>query len=226
MAAAALLIVLTAPSWGPAALRPLAFFAVRHVEVVGARYLGTDVVVRGLGLASRASVWEDLDGLEARLRALPGVAEADVERRLPGTLRVTMREVEPVALAQGPEGLVPVGPDAHPLPYDPVTAPVDAPVLARVEPAVLAALAAILAADPDLFADVSAARAARGGEVELELDEGVVRFGAPVDPETVRAVSAVRRDLLSLAAPWGELDARFRGWVIVRPRATPPGGAA
>lgn len=226
MVLVAALVMAAAPWWGLAALRPLAFFAVRRVEVVGARYLPADLVVKGLGLAAHASVWEDLDELEARLRAMPWVAEARVERRLPGTLRVTLREVEPVALAQGPEGLVPVGRDGHPLPYDPATAPVDAPVLARVEPVVLAVLATIQTADAGLFAEVSAARASRGGTVELELEEGVVRFETPVDPETVRSVSAVRRDLLARAAPWSELDARFRGWVIVRPRAVPTGGAA
>ncbi|MDP3774710.1 MAG: FtsQ-type POTRA domain-containing protein [Gemmatimonadales bacterium] len=224
--AAAVIIAVALPWWGPLALRPMAFFAVRRVEVVGARYLPADEVVRALGLGQPASVWDDLDALEGRIRAMPGVAEAQVQRRLPGTLRVSLREVEPVALAEGPVGLVPVGRDGRPLPYDPASAPVDAPVVARVEPAVLAALAQIQATDPGLFAEVSAARAGRGGAVELELEEGIVRFEAPMDPEVIRSVSAVRRDLAARAVLWRELDARFKGWVIVRPRAAATGGAA
>jgi len=218
-----------APWWGPAVMRPLSFFAVRRVEVVGARYLSPDAVVRALALGDPASVWDDRGVLERRLRAMPGVAEARVERRLPGMLRVTVREVEPVALAEGPDGLVPVGGDGHPLPYDPASAPVDAPVLERVGPVVLAALVQIQLTDPGLFADVSAARESRGGAVELELKDGIVRLGTPVEPEVVRSVSAVRRDLEVRSTLWRELDARFHGWVIVRPRAAATataGGAA
>jgi hypothetical protein len=32
----------------------------------------------------------------------------------------------------------------------------------------------------------------------------------------VRSVSAVRRDLDGRGQAWGELDGRFRGWVVVR----------
>lgn len=204
----------------------MAFFVVRHVEVAGARYLSADAVVQALGLEERASVWDDLGALEDRLRSMPGVAGAEVARRLPGTIRVSVREVEPVALAEGPEGLVPLGGDGRPLPYDPVTAPVDAPVLEKIDPVVLGALAQIRATDPGFFAEVSAARAARGGAVELELKEGIVRFEAPVDPDVIRSVSAVRRDLHSRSVTWRELDGRFKGWVIVRTRPVTPGGAA
>ena len=221
------LLVAAVPWWGPVALRPLAFFAVRHVEVAGVRYLPVDTVVRAMGLGAGASVWEDRGTLERRLLATPGIAEVHVERELPATLRVTVREVEPVALAEGPAGLVPLGADGRPLPYDPASAPVDAPVLERLDTVVLAALARIQATDPGLFAAVSAARTVRGGSVELDLREGVVRLGSPVELEVVRSVSAVRRDLESRSVPWRELDARFKGWVIVRPRAVAvPGGAA
>ncbi len=224
------LLVVASPWWGPMALRPLAFFAVRHVEVAGARYLPVDTVVNAMGLGAGASVWQDLRAMERRLLATPGIAEAHVGRQLPGTLRVTVREVEPVALAEGPAGLVPLGADGRPLPYDPASAPVDAPVLGgggRVDTLVLAALARIQTTDPGLFADVSTARAVRGGSVELELKEGVVRVGSPVEPEVVRSVSAVRRDLEARSVLWRELDARFKGWVIVRPRAAAvPGGVA
>ncbi|MBI4541647.1 MAG: FtsQ-type POTRA domain-containing protein [Gemmatimonadetes bacterium] len=220
MAAAALVLVATtAPWWGPAVLEPLSFFAVRRVEVVGARYLPAEAIVAALGLGDRASVWENPGRLERRLRALGGIDRARVVRRLPGTLRVTVREVEPVALAPGPDGLVAVAGDGRPLPYDPTTAPVDAPVLARAERPLLAVLATIQATDPGLFSEIAAARAAGGGEVVLELSDGRVRLGTTVDPEVVRSVSAARRDLVSRGRPWSELDARFRGWVIAR---TPP----
>lgn len=210
--------VVTAPWWGPPALRPFSFFAVRRVEVMGTRYLEPATVVAALGLAPKASVWADARAMEQRLTKLAGVRSAVVARRLPSTLVVKVSEVEPVALAEGPTGLVPVDDSGRPLPYDPAVTPVDAPVVERAAPRLVEALATIRTADYGLFADIAAARAAAGGggDVVLDLDDGRVRLTAPFDPAVVRAVSAVRRDLVARGQPWQELDGRFRGWVVVR----------
>jgi cell division septal protein FtsQ len=208
-----------APWWAPPLLRRSSFFAVRRVEVVGVRYLAPTQVVAAMGLRVHASVWSSLPALEQRLGGLPGVATAKVSRRLPSTLRVAVTEVEPVALAVGPSGLVPVGRDGRPLPYDPATTPVDAPVVKRADARVLEALDVVRLSDPRLFAALTAARAdgAGGGEIVLELEQGRLRLGTPVDPAVVRAVAAVARDLAHLGRPWRELDGRFKGWVVVRP---------
>ncbi len=218
LVAAAIPLVVAAPWWGPLALRQFRFFEVRRIEVVGARYLAPATVVGALGLKAGASVWSDLSGTERRVRTLGGVASAKVSRRLPATLVVAVAEVEPVALAAGPTGLVPIAPDGRPLPYDPATAPVDAPVVPSAVPVLVAALATVRSADPALFADVAAARrgGGGGGEVVLELDGGRLLLEAPVDPTVVRAMSAVRRDLGSRGRSWKELDGRYRGWVVVR----------
>lgn len=201
--------------WGPAALRPLRFFAVRRVEVEGTKYLAPEVVVGAMGLGQASSVFEDLDRLADRIRGMGGIAEVEVRRRLPGTLRVRLREVEPVALVNGPAGLVPVGADGQPLPYDVTASPVDAPVVERPQPELLGALATIQATDLGFYGEVDAAEV-RGGEVVLEMIDGRVRLDVPVDPERVRAVAAVRRDLEERGQGWRELDGRFRGWVVVR----------
>lgn len=228
--AAGVLVAGAAPWWGPPLLRRSSFFAVRRVEVVGVRYLAPTRVVAALGMGVHASVWSDLTMLERRLAAVPGVAAAQVSRRLPSTLRVEVTEVEPVALAAGPSGLVAVGRDGQPLPYDPATAPVDAPVVRRADARVLAALAVVRVSDPRLFAALTAAWAgdAGGGEVVLELERGRLRLGTPVDPAVVRALAAVVRDLEHDGRPWRELDGRFAGWVVVRPAAAGglPAGAA
>jgi len=207
------------PWWGPPLLGRFSFFAVRRVEVVGVRYLAPSEVVAALGMRARASVWSSLPALERRLASLPGVAAARVSRRLPSTLRVVVTEVEPVALAVGPSGLVPVGRDGRPLPYDPATAPVDAPVVQRGDARVLEALDVVRVSDPRLFGALTAARSeeAGGGDVVLELERGRLRLGTPVDPAVVRAVAAVASDLAHLGRPWRELDGRFKGWVVVRP---------
>jgi cell division protein FtsQ len=225
LVAAGVLLAGTARWWGPPLLRRFSFFAVRRVEVAGVRYLAPSRVVAAMGLGADASVWSSLPALERRLAALPGVAAARVSRRLPSTLRVEVTEVEPVALAAGPSGLVPVGRDGRPLPYDPATAPVDAPVVRRADARVLEALDVVRASDPQLFAVLTAARAdeAGGGEVVLELERGRLRLATPVDPAVVRAVAAVVRDLERGGQSWRELDGRYKGWVVVRPAA--PGGA-
>lgn len=210
-------MVVSSPLWGRVALRPFDFFAVRRVELRGVRFLAPEAVTGALSLRREASVWDRLGPLASRVRGLGGVAEVAVSRRLPGTLRVTVREVEPVALAAGDEGMIPVGVDGRPLPYDPARVAVDVPVIERPETALVAALAAVRAADPTLFAEIAAARRERGGSVELDLEgRGRIRLGMPVDPAVVRAVAAVERDLVARSQPWRELDGRFAGWVVVR----------
>jgi hypothetical protein len=212
---AVVLVVLSAYWWMPMALRPLSFFGVRRVEVRGARYLSPSVVVMAMGLRPEASVFDNLRDIERRLSAVRGVASVTVARLLPATLRVEIMEVEPVALAEGPDGLVPVGRDGRPLPYDVVESPVDAPIVPGADKLLLEALQQVQVTDLGLYGDVAAARSS-GGELVLDMTRGRVRLDVPVDPEVVRSVSAVRRTLDSLRVSWRELDGRFRGWVVVR----------
>jgi len=214
---AAVLALAAVPWWGRLALRPFSFFAVRRVELVGVRYLAPATVMAALGLEREASVWDRLAPLESRLGELPGVAEVSVARRLPETLVVTVREVEPVALAAGRGAVVPVGVDGRPLPYDAARAPVDAPVVQRPDTALLAALAVVGDVDPELFARISTARWGPNGSAELEMEGGgLLRLAVPLDPGTVRSVAAVQRDLGARSQGWRELDGRFAGWVVVR----------
>jgi len=201
--------------WIPRVLRPMAFFGVRRVEITGAHYLAPDAVVQTMELRPGASVFDDLGVIEGRLMKSGALSEAHVRRRLPATLAVSIVEKEPVALAAGPTGLTPLSRDAHALPYDLTRAGVDAPIVAAASGPLLEALGRIQVTDLGLFADVVSARE-HGGEVVLDLTQGRVRLGLPVDPEIVRSVSAVRRDLTASGRQWRELDGRYRGWVVVR----------
>ncbi len=213
-----LVLVLAAsssPWWVTALLARSNYFAVRQVEVVGARYLAPEAVTERLGLGADASVWHDLDRLEGRVRDMPGVMDASVARRLPGTLVVTVREREPVALADGPAGLVAVAGDGAPLPFDVSRGAVDAPLVMGADPRLVGGLAVVQRTDPGLYAGVHAA--SLDGGMALELEQGRIRLDLPVDPAAVRAVSLVRRDLAARGMAWREVDGRFRGWVVVRP---------
>jgi cell division septal protein FtsQ len=210
-------VAVSAVWWGPLALRPFGFFAVRRIELVGVRYQEPVAVIAALGLRSGASVWDRLGVLAERLTSLQGVTAAAVSTRLPGTLRVRIEEEEPIALALGQSGLVPVGAEGRPLPYDPARVPVDVPVVDRPARTLVGALAVVRTADPAFFGSVGSARRGPAGSLELELDGGgLVRLALPVDPAVVVSVASVARDLAARSQRWRELDGRYAGWVVVR----------
>ena len=85
---AALVVLASAPFWGPLVLRRMSFFKVRRVEIVGARYLAPSDILARLNVDTLASVWDATDPLVTRVEKYPGVAHANVRRKLPGTLVV------------------------------------------------------------------------------------------------------------------------------------------
>ena len=74
---------------------------VRHVELTGAREQER-LAIYGAVLSgpTNAMLATDLDDVRARLAALPWVADASVQRRLPDTLVIEVIERKPVALWQ------------------------------------------------------------------------------------------------------------------------------
>ena len=102
--AAAVMTVIVMWMAAPLALRRVAFFRVRQVELVGIRYLYADRVLAALRMSPRASVFDDTEVLAERLRGLEGVADASVIRRPPASLQVIVREVEPIALVANQRG--------------------------------------------------------------------------------------------------------------------------
>lgn len=74
---------------------------VRHVELTGAREQDRlAIYAAALNGPSNAMLATDLDAVRARLKALPWVADASVQRRLPDTLVIEVTERKPVALWQ------------------------------------------------------------------------------------------------------------------------------
>jgi hypothetical protein len=219
---AALALWLAAPS----ALRRLAFFRVRQVEVVGVKNLDPDAVLSALRLDPRASVFDDTRLLADRVRGLAGVADARVVRRLPAALKVIVREVEPVALVPGAGGLVAVDAGGRSLPFDPTRAggagSLDLPIAQVADSGIVQVLGRIQAFDPVLFQDIDAARRFGGtrGDVLLELGSHRVLLARDAGPEVVQAVVLVARDLAAKARRYAELDARYAGQVVVRRKAS------
>lgn len=207
---------------GPLVLRHVGFFRVRQIELVGVRYMAPGAVIGALALGTRASVFDGTAELEARLRALPGIAEARVRRRLPGALKVIVREVEPVALVPGAAGgpLTVLDSGGHPLPYDPSRVGLDLPVVASVDSGLVAVLALVQSVDPTLFEAISSARPSRGGsDIVLQLGSKRLLLGRDAGPDVIRAVERVTADLAARERPYAELDARYAGQVVVRKSA-------
>ena len=211
-AAAAVLLLIVAG--GFRLLRSLSFFEVRRLELVGGRYLTPAAVARALGVKRGASIFDDLGPLEKKARAIPGVLEATLSRRIPGTIRVAVREAEPVALAERSGRLVLLEASGQVLPFDPTQPAADLP-LAEVDPAVTGVLALVRETDPELFAQVE-----RGSrlhqDVVLDVAAGRLLVRTGVSSAEIRDLSLVADDLARKGRSWRELDARFASRVIVR----------
>lgn len=229
-AAAAALSALVAQS--PRLLRRLEYFAVDQVEVTGTRYLAPEAALSISGIAAPANVFDDPEPWRQALLAHPLVADARIERRLPGTIILRITETEPVALARTPE-LMPVDATGQVLPIDPAAQSIDLPVLnvasavgddgRLAEPAAISMLAAyerIRRFEPALAARVSEILPAHGGGLRLLLSDPPLAevllpadFGAIGLRQVQLALSDLgARDELPRVR---RIDVRFRDQVVV-----------
>lgn len=214
--ALAALAAAVAPWWGPRALRPLAFFHVRRVEVHGVRLLDPQVVVDRMRIDTTRSVWDDLSVWDARVRGHPQVADVEVERRLPGTIVVSVTEVEPVALVPGAGGFRAFDATGRALPVEPDVMPVDAPIVPQRDTAVLALLGRVRNAEPEVYARISEVRRGGKGELVVTMGELPVRATVDVTPARLAEILPVARDLDRRGLRAKELDLRYRDQVVAR----------
>jgi cell division septal protein FtsQ len=210
------LVVIATAGFAPRALRHVEFFRMRQVELVGLRYLAPDQVLATLEIGPVHHLFDPTDEIEQRAEAIPGVVDAKVQRRLPGTLRIVFAEEVPVAFAPGATGLVPLDGECRSLPYDPAVTGFDLPLVPEVDTVLVRALALVRTADSSLFHEVDAARRGAGGTVVLELGGQAVLLRAAPTLEEIYAVGTVREQLMRSGRPFEALDARFAGWVVVR----------
>jgi cell division septal protein FtsQ len=199
----------------PLLLRHLEFFRVRRVEIVGVRYLEAAKVIEAARIPPRASVFDDLDPMAARLAKLTGVTGAKVGWRAPGTLRLEVTEAVPVALTPKGDRLAMLNEQAEVLPFDPLGSAPDLPVLIGGGRLVAAGLARVMEYDPGLFARIDAAWRV-GQDVVFEVDGRRYWFGSRLTAEDIRAVTAVEQALARQGRVYQELDGRFAGQVVVR----------
>jgi cell division protein FtsQ len=207
---------LLSPLWAPLLLRRMQFFQVRHVEVVGVRYVEPRDILGRLKVDTLASVWDATGPLERRVSGHPLVREVTIERKLPGTLVVRIVEHAPVALVPGANGFRAYDERGVALPIDPTTADVDAPILARADSAMLRLLGAARREAPQLYRRFSEVRREAGGELLLVLDSVPVRALGDVTLHRLGELEPVEQDLARRKLRVAELDLRYRDQVIAR----------
>ncbi len=212
----AALILVGTPWWGPRLLSSFDFFHVRRIEFDGLRYTDPAELIARLSIDTLASVWMDLDPLAERVSEHPMVLGAEVQRRLPSTLYITVRERTPVALVPGERHLVPVDSAGQSLPIDPSVTPVDVPVVAVSDTVVLRLLAQIRAGAPELWARLSTAQRENDTDLQLRVDETLIRTRDNVTLARLADILPVEADLARRRLQAVELDLRFRDQVIAR----------
>ena len=219
--AVAAFFLLLSPLWAPLLMRRMAFFRVRHVEIVGARYVQPRDILDRLRIDTFASVWDPTGPLEARVETHPLVRGVRVDRKLPGTLVVRLVEHIPVALVPTANGFRAYDERGMSLPIDPTMADVDAPILASPDTAMLKLLGAARTEAPDLYRRLSEVRREGGdglaaSEVLFVVDSIPVRTLADVTLHRLSDLELVERDLARRRLHAIELDLRYRDQVIAR----------
>lgn len=210
----------------PQLLEGLDFFQVRKIDVRGQRHLRAEDIVAALPLPPDASIFASLDSINRMGDSIRGLESFRVHRRLPGTLVITVREADPIALVMKQGKLQLVGERGTVLPFDPRVAAPDLPLAKEADSLVTGLLARVRDADATLFARViSAGRA--GDDVLLTVEPAAesgakrggrhqLRFRPDAPAGVIRIVMLIEQDLDKRGRQWAELDARFAGQVVVR----------
>ncbi|PYP80572.1 MAG: hypothetical protein DMD35_04485 [Gemmatimonadetes bacterium] len=212
------ILLIGSPLWGPRVLRRLAFFRVRRVEILGARYTAPAELLERLRVDTTRSVWDPLEPLAARVRTHAQVESVTVTRRLPGTIVVRVTERHPLALIDAPRGLRAVDERGRRLPLDPSRTPIDAPVVSAAprDTMVYHLLGDMQREAPALYARLSSVRAAGADEIVLQIANLSVRAMTNVTLARLGDIEPVQRDLMRRQLRAAELDLRYRDQVIAR----------
>jgi hypothetical protein len=201
---------------------------VGRVEVRGSRFLSEGEVRELLGPAVGENILGlDIESLKGRLRASPWVADATVSRTLPDTLRVDVREREPLALAEL-ERLYLMDADGTVIDlYGPRTAGFDLPIVRGLvgasgeERRDRAQKAGILLHDlGDLAAEVSEVEVERTGDLKVVLrGKGeLVRMGPPPYRPRLLVFLGLREELSRRCPDAEHFDLRFEDRIVVKHR--------
>ncbi|NUT51458.1 MAG: FtsQ-type POTRA domain-containing protein [Saccharothrix sp.] len=165
---------------------------VRDVEVQGVVELTADQVREAAAVEPGTPLVRlDVDAVAGRVRELPRVAGVEVERVLPGTVRLTVDEREPVGVVTAADGAHLV--DGTGKDYATVgQPPAGLPELKASADALVAAVTVLTGVPAPLREDVLVVSADSPSDVRLTLSrDREVRWGSPADTPRKAAVLEV-----------------------------------
>ena len=204
------------PWWGARMLSGLDYFHARTIMLEGVRRASTGELLQLLAVDTTQSVWQDLVPLEERVASHPLVLDASVERKLPGTFVVRIREREPIALVMKSGFLRPTDVRGTTLPIDPTLHALDVPVSGSADSTLLELLDSMRRESPALYARISQAERMASPEFRFRLGTLTVRTMPDVTVRRFRDILSVEADLARNHLRAVELDLRFRDQVIAR----------
>lgn len=190
----------------PTIINRFAFFRIAAVEFEGVQYLAERDLLDRLAIPPSSHILVDLKPIEARARDIPGIREARVTRRWPGTLVVWVREAVPVALVSLEGQLMVMDVTGEVLPWSPSR--IDHPLpIAPHDSIVAGLLGRLRLADPQGYGVLDRVRR-QGGDLWLDAGAHAVRLRQDASSTVMRHVGLVREWLADSAVTWQELDAR------------------
>ena len=215
-------------------------FHAKTIRVEGGHRLSDRQVRRAAGVDAQTNVFSlDEGAVERKLERDPWIADAVVTTSLPSTVRIRVREREPVGLTRTEDGVILVAGDGSilgpssggNLPDIRMPTPaVGQPVPTVPAPLLITAASAAVEFGPTLRPQIDAIIVQSDGTLTLDLGDGVtVAYGEPSDLE---AKAAALRAILDYAEAEGEelilIDlrspaaptARFVGSSVTLPMAT------
>jgi cell division septal protein FtsQ len=208
---------------------------VGRVDVRGSRFLSEGEVRELLGPAVGENILGvDIRSLGARLRGSPWVADATVSRTLPDTLRVDIRERQPLALAELDRLYLMDGDGTLIALYGPRTAGFDLPIVRGLRGASAeerrerAERAGALLRDlGELGAEISEVEVEPSGDLKVVLrGQGeLLRIGPPPCRQRFVTFLGLREELFKRCPDAEWFDLRFRDRIYVKHR-NPPAAAA
>ncbi|HVZ80473.1 MAG TPA: FtsQ-type POTRA domain-containing protein [bacterium] len=215
-------------------LQDMAGLKLEKVMVEGNRFLAADEVVKTVALPLGESMFKlDLKSATERVRAMDWVQRVFIERRLPRSILVTIKERRPVALLEKGD-LYGVDAQGRVLPPAPLLMRQDLPLISGLDfPAeavgtteeaealgpALDFLAFLGKKDPALAQDVSEVNLSDADSLKVTFMDGLqARFDPPVSETELERMALVVSDLQEKGRKAATMDFRYRGLVLVKPR--------
>lgn len=217
-----------------ALLQDIAGLKLEKVTVDGNHYLSEDEVIKTAALPLGESMFKlDLNGSLQKVEAMDWVDRAFIERRLPRSIVISIRERKPVALLDNGD-LYGVDADGRILPTSPALLREDLPLISGASGVVEAVgttkaaetlkpaldlIAFLQKKDPVLGQDVSEVNLSEAGSVKVTFIDGIqATFDPPIEETDLKRMALVLSDLNQKGKRAAAMDFRYRGMVLVKTR--------